>query len=76
MGAELLREAAGEMRFDAGLFSDADAAFYDAVADWLDATAEAHTHDESGGVIDVWSLPGMDQHPAVKVAAAYLGRES
>ena len=44
-----------------------------AVADLLDAVAQSHEHAPDGTIIDFWSLPGADNHPALKVARAYLG---
>jgi hypothetical protein len=73
MSANLLREAAREIRADHGEGFE----FMRAVADWLEMTADAHSHEEvSGRIIDVWSLPGMDKHPAVAVARAYMGRDA
>jgi hypothetical protein len=68
MTADLLREAAAEMRHEAGLFSNADNALFHAIADWLDHEAELDdllkTHCKRG--------IGAESH-CVKVAAAYLG---
>ena len=66
MSAEILREAAAEMRRDAQIFCHRDHVFYHAVADWLDAEAE----DLPDGVVDTDFVPC--ELAAIAAARAYL----
>lgn len=80
MSADLLREAADEMRETAAhkyldrLIDDTERKTWFAVACWLDAAAtRAETKTAHGGnEVAVWS---HEQH-ALAVATAYLGRTS
>ena len=46
------------------------------VAEWLEATAGAHDHANDGSLIDIWTLPGADQHPAIRLARLILGEDA
>lgn len=49
----------------------------DALADWWLAESEAHFHagDFDGTTRFIYDMPGMDETPAVRAAAAYLASE-
>lgn len=44
-----------------------------AVADWLDAEADSHSHSITGTTVAIGDLPGMDNTPAMRLARTYLG---
>jgi hypothetical protein len=80
MSSELLREAAALMRKEQdveeclGHISLREYNTWLAVADLLDAMAEAHIHiPGSDREKPVYDMPGMDNSPAALVARAYLG---
>jgi hypothetical protein len=78
VSAEVLRVAAAEMRFDARLFSDQDAVFYHAVADWLDVMADRFNSRLSSALMQTddvdKAIRGCEQlaRHELAVARAYL----